>query len=240
MSHKFFLSLLHTFLLEVTNPKEKKKVFTSWLKSSSTDISPDDWDPLLLPWSFLYHSVRAEWTFPVTNNVLFLWCSEMSCPQLASAMTSRVEVPDKCRKLPEWTPGWAPAGEPGFSHGPCDNSTPPHTGHLTSGEWEEAVWDCVWPLLSSVQFSCSVMSDSRPHGLQHARPPCPSPTPGVYSNSCPLSQWCHPAISSSVIPFSFCLQSFPASGSFQTSQFFASGGQNTGVSASASVLPMNI
>ena len=160
MPHKFFLSLLHTFLLEVTNPKEKKKVFTSWLKSSSTDISPDDWDPLLLPWSFLYHSVRAEWTFPVTNNVLFLWCSEMSCPQLASAMTSRVEVPDKCRKLPEWTPGWAPAGEPGFSHGPCDNSTPPHTGHLTSGEWEEAVWDCVWPLLSSVQFSCSVMSDS--------------------------------------------------------------------------------
>ena len=70
------------------------------------------------------------------------------------------------------------------------------------------------------------MSDSlRPHGLQHARPPCPSPTPRVYSNSCPLSQWCHPSISSSVIPFSSCLQSFPASGSFQMSQFFASGGQ---------------
>ena len=77
---------------------------------------------------------------------------------------------------------------------------------------------------SSVQFSHSVMSDSlRPHGLQHARHPCPLPTPGVYSNSCPLNQWCHPTISSSVISFSSCLQSFPASGSFQMNQFFASG-----------------
>ena len=78
------------------------------------------------------------------------------------------------------------------------------------------------------------------HELQHVRPPCPSPTPGVYSNSCPLSQWCHPTISSSVNPFSSHLQSFPASGSFQISQYFASGGQSTGVSASTSVLPMNI
>ena len=94
---------------------------------------------------------------------------------------------------------------------------------------------------SSVQFSCSVMSDSlQHHGLQHARPPCPSPTPGVHSNSCPLSWWCHPTISSSVIPFASCLQSLPASGSFQMSQLFASGGQSIGVSASASVLPMNI
>ena len=93
----------------------------------------------------------------------------------------------------------------------------------------------------SVQFSCSVVSDSLwPQGLQHARPPCLSPTPGVYSNSLPLSRWCHPTISSSVIPFSSCLQSFPASGSFQMSQFFTSGGQSTGVSASVSVLPMNI
>ena len=85
------------------------------------------------------------------------------------------------------------------------------------------------------------MSDSlRPHGLQHARPPCPSPAPRVYSNSCPLSQWCHPTISFCVIPFSSCLQSFSASRSFQMSQFFASGGQRFGVSASASVLPMNI
>ena len=93
--------------------------------------------------------------------------------------------------------------------------------------------------ICSVQF-ISVVSDSlRPHGLKHSRPPCPSPTPGVYSNSCPLSQWYYPTISSSIIHF-FCLQSFPASGSFQMSQFFASGGQNSGVSASASVLPMNI
>ena len=80
----------------------------------------------------------------------------------------------------------------------------------------------------------------RPHGLQHARPSCPSSIPRVYSNSCPLSQWCHPTISSSVIPFSSRLQSFPASGSFQMSQLFASDGQNIGVSASASVFPMNI
>ena len=94
--------------------------------------------------------------------------------------------------------------------------------------------------ISSVQFSLSVVSDSsQPDGLQHARPPCPSPTPRVYSNSCPLSQWCHPTISSSVVPFSSRLQSLPVSGSFQISQFFASGGQSIGVSASASVLPMN-
>ena len=94
---------------------------------------------------------------------------------------------------------------------------------------------------SSVLFVSSVVSDSlQPHGLQHARPPCPSPTPGVYSNSCPLSQWWHPTISSSVVPFSSCPQSFPASGSFQMSQFFASGGQSIGVSALVSVLPTNI
>ena len=87
----------------------------------------------------------------------------------------------------------------------------------------------------------SVVSDSlRPHGPQHARPPCPSPTPEVYSNSCPLSQCCHPTISSYVIPFSSCLQSFPASGALPMSQFFASGSQSIGTSASASVLPMNI
>ena len=94
---------------------------------------------------------------------------------------------------------------------------------------------------SSVQFSHSVLSSSLwPHRLQHARPPCPSPTPRVYPNSCPLSRWCHPTISSSVIPFSSCPQSSPASGSFQMGQLFASGGQSIGVSASTSVLPMNI
>ena len=93
-----------------------------------------------------------------------------------------------------------------------------------------------------VQFSCSVVFNSlRPHGQQHSRPPCPSPTAGVYPNSCPLSRWCHPTISSSVIPFSSCPQTFPASGSFPMSQLFVSGGQSTGVSASVStpVLPMN-
>ena len=95
--------------------------------------------------------------------------------------------------------------------------------------------------ISSVQFSCWVVSDSlQRHGLQHARLPCPSATPGVYSSSCPSSRWCHPNISSSVVPFSSCLQSFPESGSFQMSQFFASGNQNIGASASASVLPVNI
>ena len=93
----------------------------------------------------------------------------------------------------------------------------------------------------SVQFSHSFMCDSlRPHKLQHTRPPCPSSTPGVYPNSCLLSRWCHPTISASVVPFSSCLQSFPASGSFQMSQFFTSGGQSSGTSTSASVLPMNI
>ena len=93
----------------------------------------------------------------------------------------------------------------------------------------------------SIRFSHSVVSNSlRPHGLQHTRPPCPSPIPGVYSDSCPLSRWCHPTISSSVAHFYSCVQSFPASGSFQMSQFLISGGQSIGVSASTSVLPVNI
>ena len=95
--------------------------------------------------------------------------------------------------------------------------------------------------ISSVQFSCLVVSDSLwPQGLQHARPPCPSPAPGVYSNSGPLSRRSPPTILSSVIPFSSCLQSFPASGSFQMNQFFTSDGQSIRLSASSSVLPMNI
>ena len=97
-----------------------------------------------------------------------------------------------------------------------------------------------WVMFILNQFSCLVVSDSSwPHGLQHAKPPCPSPTPGIYSNSCPLSRWCHPTISSSVVPFSSCPQSFPASGSFPLSQLFSSGGQNIGVLASTSVFPVN-
>ena len=107
---------------------------------------------------------------------------------------------------------------------------------MTTTVLEPDRWTSSWWL-----FSCSVVSDSlQPHGLQPARLPCPSPTPGACSNSCPLSQWCHPTISFSVIPFSSCLQSFPSSGYFPRSQFFASGGQSIGASASASVLPLNI
>ena len=105
---------------------------------------------------------------------------------------------------------------------------PPMQGHFCSVQF------------SSFQFSRSVVSDSlQPRVLQHARPPCLSPTPRVYLNACPSNRWCHPTISSSVIPFSSCLQCFPTSGSFQMSQFFASGGQSIGISASTSVLPMN-
>ena len=96
------------------------------------------------------------------------------------------------------------------------------------------------PQFSSVQFSRSVMSDSLwPHGPQHTRPPCPSPTPGVHPDSSPLSWWCHPTILPSAVPFSSCPQSFPASGSFQMSQFCTAGGQSIGISASTSVLPMD-
>ena len=118
--------------------------------------------------------------------------------------------------------------------------------HIQFSELQRLVQSLLSTVLSgmalvatSVQFSRSDVSDSlRPHESQHARPPCLKPTPSVYSNSCPSSRWCHPAISSSVVPFSSCLQSLPASGSFPMSQLFAWGGQ-AGVSASASVLPMN-
>ena len=104
---------------------------------------------------------------------------------------------------------------------------------MSTNRWQKKMW------FSSIQFN-SVVSDSLwLHGLQHARPPCPSPTPGVYLNSCPLNWWCHPTISPSVIPFSSHLQSFPALGSFPMSQLFTWGGQNTRVSASASLLPIN-
>ena len=109
--------------------------------------------------------------------------------------------------------------------------------------WLRSIPFHVWVMFHCihVQFSCSVMSTSlQTHGLQHVRLPCPTPTPGVCSNSCPLSQRCHPTILSSVVPFPSCLQSFPASGSFPMSQFFESGGQSTRASASASVHLMNI
>ena len=125
---------------------------------------------------------------------------------------------------------------------------PPPSPHHTSGSSQctspkhPVSWKCLLNagFGSSVQFSWSVMSDSLwPHGPQHPRPPCPSTTPRVYPNSCPLSWWCHPTISSSVVPFSSCPHSLPALGSFPMSQLFTSGGQITRVSASTSVLPMN-
>ena len=112
-------------------------------------------------------------------------------------------------------------------------------GILSFG-WKQSFISCGKTLSSSVQFSRSAVSDSLwPHESQHARPPCPLPTPGVYPNSCPSSPWCHPAISSSVIPFSSCPQSIPASESFPMSQLLAWGGQSIGVSAWTSVFPMN-
>ena len=107
-------------------------------------------------------------------------------------------------------------------------------------QWLMCLFLCQYhTIMIAIQFGCSVVSDSlRSHGLQYARFPCPSPTPGIYSNSCPLSWWCHPMISSSVVHFSSCLQSFPASGSFLINQLFATGSQSIG--PSASVLPMNI
>ena len=126
----------------------------------------------------------------------------------------------------------------GFSQ-PRDQTYSSHVSRI--GRWilyHCATWEARFKQL--VQFSRSVMSDSlRPHESQHARTPCPSPTPRVHPDSRPLSQWCHPAISSSVVPFSSCPQSLPASKSFPMSQLFAWGGQSIGVSASASVLPMN-
>ena len=121
------------------------------------------------------------------------------------------------------------------------NGEPAPSGHR-SLHWGRAAWEMVGHLFpgGSVPFSRSVVSDTlRPHELQHTRHPCPSPIPRVYPNSCPLSWWCHPTISSSVVPFSSQLQCFPAPGSFPMKQFFAPGGQTIGVSASISVLPMN-
>ena len=110
---------------------------------------------------------------------------------------------------------------------------------LCGDKWLLDLW---WSVCNvSAQFSLSIMSNSlQPHGRKHAWLPCPPPTPGACSNSCPSSWWCHPTISSSVIPFSSCFQSFPTSGSLPMSQFFASGGQSIGVSGSTSMLPMNI
>jgi len=135
--------------------------------------------------------------------------------------------------------GYSPWGHKGVRHNLATKQQQKHPISVTTEHW--VGFPVLYMGFHSVQFSCSVMSNSLwPHGLQHARPPWPSPTPGVYSNSCPLSQWCHPTIVSSVIPFSSCPQSLPASGSFPMSQLFVSGGQSIGVPASTSDIPMRI
>ena len=163
-------------------------------------------------------------------------------------MTDMVSTHLQCRrptfnpcikKIPwrkEWQP--TPVSLPGEFHGLRRLCTV--LGSLLSLDFQ--MWQYFWVNNgNSVQFSWTVVPDSsHPHEMQHSRLPCSSPTPGTYLNSCPSPRWCHPTISFSVIPFSSCLQSFPASGSFPVSQFFAWGGQSIGVSASASVLPMNI
>ena len=131
-----------------------------------------------------------------------------------------------------------PVMEPKEECSPCTFSSKTQILHCVHSKHEFWTKDSLLTWISSVQLLSHVWL--QPHGLQHARPPCPSPTPRVYWNSCSLGQWCHPAISSSVIPLSSCLQSFPASGSFPMSQLFTSGGQSTGVSASTSVLLMNV
>ena len=156
------------------------------------------------------------------------------------------------RPLQVWSSLCGVSWQPVFSQAPSLHWSFRRHLHLSAGIGKNAQYLPLFPQAeclerslslsktSSVQFSRSFVSDSfRPHRLQHARFPCPSPTPRACSNLCPLSWWFHPPISSSVIPFSSLLQSFPASRSFQMSQFFASGGQSIGVSASASVLPMN-
>ena len=144
-----------------------------------------------------------------------------------------------CREegLWPWSPGWL--GEGRWGRGAYPSQLPKKLHYHSLQMKDFLTISCIVDT-SYIQFSPSVVSDSlRPHGLQHARPPCLSPTPGVYSNSCPLNRWCHPTISFFVVPFSSWVQSFSASGSFPMSQFFKSDGQSIGISASASVLPMN-
>ena len=167
----------------------------------------------------------------------------MQC--LGHTYTEKLEV--ACQGLPWWVSGKEPTcqlSRHGFH--PWSEKIP-HVG--AAKPMHHNYWACAlepwshncWSLPACSPCSAtrvSLVAQSWPHGLQHTRLPCPSPTPRVCSNSCPSSRWCHPASSSSVVPFSSHLQSFPASGSFQMSQFFTSGGQSIGVSASASVLPM--
>ena len=176
------------------------------------------------------------------------WSGPWSRTFLASLMAQMVKNPPAMQETWVQSLGWEDPLEEGMAtHSSILAWRIPWTeepGRLQSmgsqrvrQDWATSTF--ISHLLSSIQFSSSVVSNSLWHGQQHTRPPCPSPTTGPWSNPCPLSWWCHPTISSSVVPFSSCLQSLPASGSFPVSQFFTSGGQRIGVSASASVLPMD-
>ena len=186
-------------------------------------------------WSVFSYSTQQQWTISqldcdVQQKVDFIWKPVMTSSVVGQRRSSK-ELPKA--KLPP---------EKGHGHClvDCCLSDPLQ---LSKSQRDYYIREVMLSksMLFSLLFSCSVTSDSLwPHGLQHTRPPCLLPTPRVYSNSCPLSPWCHPTILSSVNSFSSRLQSFPALGSFPRSQFFASGGQSTGVWTSASVLPMNI
>ena len=191
-----------------------------------------------------------DWCWSWNSNTLATWCEELTHlkrPSCWEGLKAGGEGDNRAwdgwmASLTQWTWVWVNSRswwwtwKPGMQRVVHDWTT-----ELT--DWSIYLSWYLFCLTISIfcQFSCSVMSDClQIHGLQHTRLPCPSPTPGAYSNSSPLSRWCHPTISSSVVPFSSHLQSFPPSGSFPMSQFFTSRGQSIGVSASASVLPMNI
>ena len=180
----------------------------------------------VIPFSFCPQSLPASESFPMSQ--LFAWGVQSTG---ASALASFLPKKSQGSSPSEWN-GWISLKSKGPSRVFSNTTVQKHQffGTLLS------LWSKI--TISPVQFSRSVVSDSlRPHESQHARPPCPSPTPGVHSNSRLSSQWCHPAISSSVVPFSSCPQSLPASESFPMSQLFAWGVQSTGASALASFLP---
>ena len=177
---------------------------------------------LLREWGFLWGTMR--------KGVGSFWGGKKKKPWVYLEVIKDVKL---FKQLMPWRKGWFFYMISSFGKG---NWLAPHSNSWIMAAWLKVTHEFEKVCHLSVQFSCSVMSDSL-QPLQHARLPCPSPTPGAYSNSCP-SWRCHPTISSSVIPFSSCLPSFPASGSFPMSQFFSSGGQSFG--ASVSVLPMSI
>ena len=185
----------------------------------------------------MFFRISLTWVFGsrlVPPGLVVLWIMERTEPPVHQALVSLGPDSRAQGSLPSAPlPGDFSGGQNQFSHGLKVRNSDSANPHSNAGETcPNGLCYC------SVTKTCLVLC--RPHGLQHTRLPCPSVSPGVCANSCPLSQWCHPTISSSVTPFSSCLQSFPVSGFFQMSQSFTSDGQSTGASASASVLPMNI